>query len=44
MQINISGWGAFLLAVVGLIGIALVVAPEATTSYVNSVAAALSGG
>ena len=44
MQINISGWGAVLLAVVGLVAIAMLVAPDATTSYVNGVAAALSGG
>ncbi|WP_274378007.1 hypothetical protein [Haloarcula rubripromontorii] len=44
MQINISGWGAVMLAVVGLVAIAMLVAPEATTDYVNGVASALSGG
>ncbi|MGB9950847.1 hypothetical protein ACNO8S_16265 (plasmid) [Haloarcula sp. KBTZ06] len=44
MQINISGWGAVMLAAVGLVAIAMFVAPEATTDYVNGVASALSGG
>ena len=43
MQINISGWGAVLLAAVVLVGILMFTAPEATTDYVNSVASALTG-
>ncbi|WP_255458693.1 MULTISPECIES: hypothetical protein [Haloarcula] len=44
MQINISGWGAVLLAVVGIVAVLMFTAPEATTDYVNGVASALSGG
>jgi hypothetical protein len=44
MQINISGWGAVLLGVTILLVAALLVAPDATTGYVNNVAGALTGG
>jgi hypothetical protein len=44
MQINVSGFGAVVLAAVILVAAALLVAPDATTSYVNGVVSVLTGG
>ena len=44
MQINVSGFGAIILGAVLLLIAALLVAPDATTSYVNGVVSALTGG
>jgi len=43
MQINISGWGAVLLAAVSVLALAMVFAPDTTTEYVNGLTSALSG-
>jgi len=43
MQINISGGGAVLLTALGVLALALVFAPDATTGYVNGLADAVTG-